>query len=85
MLKKILIGNKCDLINERVVTAKQGQNLADEYGIKYFETSAKSNDNVKDSFISIATDIVSDIKPKPHGIIISKSPPPKPVKCCKLI
>lgn len=54
---KILIGNKCDMESAKAVTKAQGQALADEYSIKFFETSAKNNINVTEAFTSIATDI----------------------------
>lgn len=43
------MGNKCD-VNEsqRMVPFHKGQALANEFGIKFFETSAKSNANVDD-------------------------------------
>ena len=44
----ILIGNKCDLSYQRAVDKKRGQLLADEYGIKFMETSAKDNINIKE-------------------------------------
>jgi Ras-related protein Rab-8A len=54
---KVLIGNKCDMISDKVVETARGQALADEYGIKFFETSAKSNINVVEAFTAIAADI----------------------------
>ena len=40
----MLVGNKCDMDEaKRRVPYSQGQALADEFGIKFFETSAKSN------------------------------------------
>ncbi|KAF2300430.1 hypothetical protein GH714_013217 [Hevea brasiliensis] len=39
------------------VPTSKGQALADEYGIKFFETSAKTNLNVEEVFFSIARDI----------------------------
>merc|ERR1711934_1027626 len=39
---KILLGNKCDNTEDkRMVTKQQGEDLAKEYGIQFFETSAK--------------------------------------------
>lgn len=46
----VLIGNKCDLADKRVVDKAAGQRLADEYGIAFFETSAKANMNVQEAF-----------------------------------
>mmetsp|Transcript_24567 Transcript_24567/g.68383 ORF Transcript_24567/g.68383 Transcript_24567/m.68383 type:complete len:212 (+) Transcript_24567:43-678(+) len=63
---RILIGNKCDVeASERAVTPEQGKALAEEYGIKFFETSAKLNTNVDESFMAIAKDIVERLKENP--------------------
>lgn len=42
---KILVGNKVDL-DERVVSEQDAQKLAAEYGLEYYETSAKANINI---------------------------------------
>jgi len=44
----VLIGNKSDL-EERQVEEKAARDLADTLGIKYFETSAKSGENVTEA------------------------------------
>jgi len=54
---KILIGNKCDWTEKKVVTEERGQQLATELGIKYLETSAKANINVEEAFFTLARDI----------------------------
>lgn len=80
-VNKILVGNKADMDeSKRAVPTSQGQALADEYGIKFFETSAKTNFNVEQVFFSIARDIKqriaeSDSKAEPLTIKISKPDP----------
>jgi len=49
----VLIGNKCDLVDKKAVETQRGQQLADEYGINFFETSAKENILVDDAFDSL--------------------------------
>lgn len=56
-VNKILIGNKCDWEDKRVVSTERGQQLADELGIPFLEVSAKSNINVEKAFYSLAADI----------------------------
>ncbi|KAF0410788.1 ras-domain-containing protein [Gigaspora margarita] len=57
-VNKILIGNKCDCVEKRVITKEQGQALADEYGIKFLEVSAKANINVKEAFLTLTRIII---------------------------
>lgn len=47
------------------MTYEQGKALADEFGIKFFETSAKQNINVEAAFKTVATDIVESLKKNP--------------------
>ncbi|VDO37262.1 unnamed protein product, partial [Brugia timori] len=46
----VLVGNKCDMDDERVVSCERGKQLADQLGLEFFETSAKENINVKAVF-----------------------------------
>ena len=48
--KMILLANKIDL--DREVETKEGQEIAEREGIKFFECSAKTNDNIKYMFYS---------------------------------
>ncbi|KAM9392901.1 RAB3D, member RAS oncogene family, b [Pholidichthys leucotaenia] len=46
----ILVGNKCDLEDDRLIPTEDGQRLAEELGFQFFEASAKDNINVKQVF-----------------------------------
>ena len=54
----VLIGNKKDLENSRIVTYKDGEALGKELGIKYFETSALTGDGIKDAFEHVTKEIL---------------------------
>ncbi len=47
----VLVGNKSDLVESRVITREQGVELAQSLGVEeyYFETSVKDNVNVSDT------------------------------------
>ncbi|XP_034374181.1 ras-related protein Rab-27B isoform X3 [Arvicanthis niloticus] len=45
----VLIGNKADLLDQREVNERQARELAEKYGIPYFETSAATGQNVEKS------------------------------------
>ena len=49
---RILVGNKCDLVNNRKIGMEEAKEIANKYGIKYIETSAKDTINIDDLFIS---------------------------------
>ena len=53
----VLCGNKMDLDNDRVVSTEEGQQLADEYGVPFFETSALTGHQVERMFTALATTI----------------------------
>ena len=46
----VLVGNKCDMEDARVVSLDRGKQLADELGFPFYETSAKDDKNVKATF-----------------------------------
>ena len=47
---KILIGNKCDLGEDREITIEEGKAFALRNGMEFMETSAKMNTNVTEAF-----------------------------------
>jgi GTPase SAR1 family protein len=56
-VNKILIGNKCDWDEKRVVSVEQGRDLADEFGLRFLETSAKANEGVEEAFFTLARSV----------------------------
>jgi GTPase SAR1 family protein len=61
----VLVGNKVDLEDDRVVTTLEGEELAQSWGkdVLFFEASAKSNINIDELFLAIAR-AVRDSTPK---------------------
>lgn len=55
----VLVGNKMDLEEERVISIDRGKRLAEQLGLEFFETSAKENVNVKQVFERLV-DIICD-------------------------
>lgn len=54
---KVLLGNKVDKAPKAISHAR-GKAVADEYGVGFFETSAKSGANVTEAFHSVARECV---------------------------
>ena len=48
------------------MTTKQGQDLANEFGIEFFETSAKSNQNIEEAFRFVAVDVQKRLAESEH-------------------
>jgi len=62
------VANKCDVSDaDRKVTYDQGKAMADQFGVSFFEVSAKENKNIAETFDymarTIKTQILSDEVP----------------------
>lgn len=73
--KKVLIGMKCDK-DGREISKEDGERLAAKYGMKFFETSAKDNINVNETFEYLTNEILEleesgTVEPR-NSIIINK-------------
>eukprot|EP00124_Ichthyophonus_hoferi_P004641 Ihof_evm4s537 gene=Ihof_evmTU4s537 len=49
-VEKMVLGNKCDMDDKRVVAKERGEQLAQECHIPFLETSAKNDINVENAF-----------------------------------
>ena len=58
----LLVGNKCDLENEREVTFQEGKDFADNNGMKFIETSATTNLNVDEAFEILVDEVIKNNK-----------------------
>lgn len=77
-----LVGNKIDMINRRTVTKEEADKLAKEYNLKYFETSAKDNLNIQETFAYLTKEIYAIAEKSTGGtsLIMNKK---KSSGCCK--
>ncbi|KAK3598664.1 hypothetical protein CHS0354_020425 [Potamilus streckersoni] len=64
-VKKLLVGNKCDLTTEKVVDYTTAKEFADQLGIPFLETSAKNATNVEQAFMTIAAEIKNEMGSEP--------------------
>ena len=63
---KVLVGNKCDK-PDRVVSEEDGRKLAEDYKMNFFETSAKTNQNVNEVFNFLTEEILKNNEGKTQG------------------
>lgn len=53
----VIVGNKCDLVQDRQVSIEEGQELAQKLQCDFIETSAKLRVNVEDGFYQLVRQI----------------------------
>ena len=89
----IIVGNKCDIDNDkRQVTYEEGSEYAKKKGYNFYETSAKTGQNVQTAFDDIfeqlykifEDEIVGKKQYSPNGISITpETTKKKKGRCCK--
>ena len=52
-VERMILGNKCDMEDKRVISFERGQAIAKEHGLRFLETSAKEP-VFKHSLLSLA-------------------------------
>lgn len=57
---KMIVGNKCDMEDRRIIAKERGEAIAREHGIKFMETSACSNINVEKAFLDLSKAILDN-------------------------
>ncbi|KAJ4811642.1 Ras-related protein Rab-1A [Rhynchospora pubera] len=60
-VNKLLVGNKCDLTANKIVSTETAKAFANEMGIPFMETSAKNATNVEQAFMAMAAAIKNSI------------------------
>ncbi|KAJ5566293.1 hypothetical protein N7535_007931 [Penicillium sp. DV-2018c] len=55
---KIVVGNKCDLKDDRAVTSRDGLEYARKHGCGFMETSARETVNIEETFAHIVRRVV---------------------------
>ncbi|KAL7096780.1 hypothetical protein ACP275_10G101000 [Erythranthe tilingii] len=69
---KMLVGNKVDRENERVVSREEGMSLAKELGCLFLECSAKTRENVEKCFEELSLKIMEVPRLLEEGSTVSK-------------
>jgi len=59
----VLVGNKCDLESERVISAEEGRNFAKQHKMAFLEASAKMRRNVDEVFYELVREVRKRRKP----------------------
>ena len=70
--KKILIGNKIDLEQQRIISKEKMEQLGQKYNLNSFETSAKTGKNVETIFTEITKLIIENKSDEVLDLLYSK-------------
>eukprot|EP00117_Sycon_ciliatum_P019593 scpid65853/ scgid17717/ Ras-related protein Rab-8B; Ras-related protein Rab-8B len=70
---KVLVGNKKDLVDTREVETARARDLAATHGIPFFESSAKSGENVDECFLAAAK-LIYELRRKQEKRTVFDSP-----------
>ncbi|KAI6182710.1 hypothetical protein M3Y97_00410000 [Aphelenchoides bicaudatus] len=83
---KILVGNKCDMTDRRMVSKECGERIAAEHQIRFIETSAKANINIDKAFYDLAEAILDNTpnqgNTEVHAIRPGAHEPAQKFGCC---
>jgi len=72
---RVIVGNKCDLVEKRVISTNAGKEFAESQHLKFFETSAKESIGVEDAFMELANQVKIRVMDKPIDQVDVGAPP----------
>jgi len=77
---KLLVANKVDLVSERKVSVEQGSAMAAQLQLQFYDTSAKTGQNVERVFTDLATACLAKENPTKARSIVGLSAVPEKKK-----
>uniref|UniRef100_A0A914UXW1 Ras-related protein Rab-1 n=1 Tax=Plectus sambesii TaxID=2011161 RepID=A0A914UXW1_9BILA len=72
-VEKMLLGNKCDMADRRMVSKERGEQIAKDHNIRFLETSAKANIHIDKAFYDLAEAILDKMPSKTNdegGVVV---------------
>lgn len=70
-----VVGNKCDLESERVVSEEEGRKFAEERGFLFLETSARTGKHINELFSMLAREAVRQFEAEVAGDVATPTSP----------
>jgi small GTP-binding protein len=77
-----LVGNKVDLESNRKVSKEDGIRLATEYGMTFFETSAKDGTNIYEAFSQLTKEMIEKGEGKKDDLSVTQRKKRDVTNCC---
>nr|CAD7400352.1 unnamed protein product [Timema poppensis] len=86
-VEKMILGNKNDMEDKRVVSKDRGEAIAREHSIRFMETSAKANINIERAFNELAEAILDKTAGKdpaetPDRVMVDRRVDRGSNRCC---
>ena len=70
-VEKMILGNKCDMEEQRQIPKERGESISRDNGITFLETSAKNNINIEEAFMQISERILDKL---PGAVPVTSAP-----------